>query len=97
MRGEHFFVEVIEEQNSEYDINYKMINKIIYDKRVYEKEYIQYKKALDESVYALVQNTLNDIEFIKKNQEYKNQQIQQLLDESNAEIQDKKEMLMNEI
>jgi hypothetical protein len=42
-----FFFEIFSNQKIEYGINYREINKLLISKKIYEKDYFEYKKIVD--------------------------------------------------
>ena len=51
-----FFFDIFFAQKTEYGINYKEINKLLMNKRIYEREYLEYKKVQNDLYMSLVED-----------------------------------------
>jgi len=59
-----FFFDVFFIQKNEYGINYSEINKVLMSKRLYEREYQEYQKILDENYLKFTLRTSLELENI---------------------------------
>ncbi|KAL4435079.1 hypothetical protein ABPG74_003572 [Tetrahymena malaccensis] len=91
IKGNQFFFNVFEQQRPEYGINYKEVNKMLMNKKVYEKEYNEYKAQIDDQMCNLISKTSLGMSEIQQELQEKDRIIEELNQQLTSKIEEDKQ------